>query len=89
MLQAVLWGVISGVVARSLLEGDKPGWLVTVAAGFGGCLAGFLVGHELLRMHEFHLFEPESLVPAATASAMILLAFRRVARASQRTGLFR
>ncbi len=89
MLQAVLWGVISGVVARSLLEGDKPGWLVTVAAGFGGCLGGFLVGHELLQMHEFHLFEPESLVPAVTASAMILLAFRRVARASQRTWLFR
>ncbi len=89
MLQAVLWGVISGVVARSLLPGDKPGWLVTVAAGFGGCLGGFLVSHELLQMHEFHLFAPESLLPAVTASAMILLAIRRVARASQRTWLFR
>jgi uncharacterized membrane protein YeaQ/YmgE (transglycosylase-associated protein family) len=89
MLQAVLWGIISGVVARSLLERDKPGWLVTVAAGFGGSVAGFLVGHELLRMHEFHLFEPESLVPAVAATAIILMLIRRVARASTRTWLFR
>ena len=89
MLQAVFWGVISGVVARSLLAGDKPGWLVTVPAGFGGCLAGFLVGHEVLRLHEFHLFQPESLVPAVTATAIILMVIRRVARASTRTWLFR
>jgi len=89
VLQAVLWGVISGVVARSLLRGDKPGLLLTVAAGFGGCLVGFAVGHELLRLHEFHLFQPESLVPAVMAAAIILIVIRRVARASQRTWLFR
>jgi len=89
VLAAVLWAVVAGVVARAVLGGDKPGPVLTIAAGFGGCLLGFLVAHELLRIHEFHLFKPESLIPAATASAMILLAVRRVTRASQRTWLFR
>lgn len=89
MLAAVLWAVASGVVARALLWGDKPGLPLTVAAGFGGCLLGFLVGHEVLQIHKFHLFTPESLIPAAMASAIILLAVRRVTRPSQRTWLFR
>jgi len=72
-----------------LLWGDKPGPLLTVVAGLGGCLAGFLVGHQVLQLHEFHLFAPESLMPAVVASVIILLVIRRVMRATQRTWLFR
>jgi len=76
VLEVLLWGAGSGLVARALLSGAKPGALATLLAGFCGCLLGFLVGHELLRIHDFHLFEPESLIPAVTASTIILMAIR-------------
>lgn len=93
MLEALLWSIGIGFVARSLLPWSRPelrpGPLITVAAGFGGCLLGFLVGHELLRNHEFHLFKPESLIPAVIFSAIILLAIRRALRSAQPSWRFR
>lgn len=76
MLEALLWSAGIGSAARFLLSGKKPGPLITLTAGTGGCLLGFLVGHELLRMHEFHLFEPESLIPATLSSVVLLLLAR-------------
>ena len=77
MLEAVLWSAGTGLAARALLAGTKPGLLVTLLAGVCGCVVGFLVGHELLRIHEFHLFQPESLIPAVAATAVILIAIRQ------------
>lgn len=89
MLEALLWAAVSGFVARAFLSRAKPGPVVTILAGLCGCLLAFLVSHELLQMHEFHLFEPDSLIPAVTASAMILVAIRRALASSQRARLFR
>lgn len=88
-MEVVLWGAGSGFIARWLLQGAKPGFVVTVGAGFGGCLLGFVVGHELLRIHEFHLFKPESLIPAVTASAILLVCIRRATSSSRSSSLFR
>jgi len=87
VLEALLWSIGIGFFARSLIPWPRPqpqpGPLITVAAGFAGCLLGFLVGHELLRNHDFHLFKPESLIPAVISSAIILIAVRRALRSSQ------
>lgn len=89
MLEALLWSAATGLAARVFLSGSKPGLLVTMLAGLGGCVLGFVVGHELLRIREFHLFEPDTLIPAITASVIILLLIRRSMHLSQRGWLFR
>lgn len=93
VLEALLWSIGIGFLARSLIPWSRPqprpGPLITVAAGFGGCLLGFVVGHELLQNHDFHLFKPESLIPAVIGSAIILIAIRRALRSSQPSWRFR
>lgn len=88
MLQALPWALASGFLARALLSGTKPGPLLTVLAGTGGCFIAFFVGHQLLSLHEFHLFKPESLIPAVIASVVILLAARRLLGLSRRRTIF-
>lgn len=83
-----MWGAGSGFAARFVLPDARLGVIVTVLAGLGGCLLAYGVAHELLRMHEFHLFEPESLLPAATGSLLLLVAFRRARRGADRRTLF-
>jgi len=93
VLEALLWSIGIGFLGRSLIPWSRPqprpGPLITVAAGFGGCLLGFVVGHELLQNHDFHLFKPESLIPAVIGSAIILIAIRRALRSSQPSWRFR
>lgn len=57
-------------------------------AGFGGSVIGFLVGHELLGLHEMHVFTPEGLLPACVAAAGLLLLTNRLRRAHQRKTIF-
>lgn len=88
MLEALLWSVGIGFTARFLLPGRQLGPLLTTAAGTGGCLLGYLVGHELLRNHELHLFEPESFIPALVGTAMLLVLARSALRDSSKRSLF-
>lgn len=88
MLDALLWGAASGFAARFLLSGSKPGPLMTMLAGFGGCFLGFLFGHEILRMHEFHLFVPETLIPAVLWSTVLLVLLRRAMKVGERHSIF-
>lgn len=88
MIAALAWGIAAGCIARAVLGGSKPGLLMTVAAGFGGSLLGFLVAHELLGLHEMHLFTPESLLPASAAALSLLLLASRLRRSHRRNTIF-
>lgn len=89
MAQTMLLVVLAGSLARGLLPGPKPGVVVTLVAGLSGSLLGYAVGHEVLGLHEFHLFVPESLIPAVICSLVILVVVRRIRRGSDRGWLFR
>ena len=88
MIAALAWGIAAGVLARVLLVKNKPGVLMTILAGFGGSLVGYLVAHELLGRHEMHLFAPESLLPASAAAFGLLVAASRLRRARRRRTIF-
>lgn len=87
MLEAFAWGAASGFLARWLIPGEHPAW-ITVLCGFGGCVLAFALGHQLFGFHELHLFRPESLLPAASASALLLLICRRARIASRSRTIF-
>lgn len=88
MIEALAWGVAAGFLARAVFGGAKPGVLMTLVAGFGGSLLGFLVAHELLGIHEMHLFKPEALLPASVGALFLLLVADRVRRATRRKTTF-
>jgi len=88
MIAALAWGLAAGCLARAVLGDHKPGVLMTVIAGLGGSVIGFLVMHELLGRHEMHLFAPESLLPASAAALGLLLAHNRLRRARRRKTIF-
>lgn len=89
MIEAVLLVVIAGGIARVLMPREKPSLIATAVAGVGGSLLGYLVGHEVLGLHDFHLFALESLLPAAGGSFLILAALRSSQRGGGRDRLFR
>ena len=82
MIAASVWGS-SGWTARARCSVSVRGVLVTLIAGFGGSMIGFLATHELLGIHEMHLFAPEGLLPASVGALMVLLAADRVRRAAR------
>lgn len=88
MLEALLWAALSGWFARLLLPRESAGMVLTLLCGLGGCLLGYAVGHEILRLHELHLFEPEGLLPAVGGSALLLLASRRSPWSHRRRTIF-
>ena len=88
MIAALVWGIAAGFLARAVFGGAKPGVLMTLLAGFGGSVLGFLVTHELLGIHEMHLFKPEGLLPASVAALVLLLAADRLRRATRRKTTF-
>ena len=88
MIAALVWGIAAGFLARAVFGGAKPGVLMTLVAGFGGSLLGYLVAHELLGLHEMHLFKPEGLLPASLGAFVLLLAADRVRRATRRKTTF-
>lgn len=88
MIAALAWGIAAGILARALFGGTKPGLLMTLVAGFAGSVLGFLVAHELLGMHEMHLFAPEGLMPASIGALVLLLVADRVRRATRRKTTF-
>lgn len=88
MIAVLIWGIAAGCIARAMLDRSKPGLLMTLIAGFGGSLLGFLVAHELLGLHEMHLFTPESLLPATAAALSLLLLAGRLRRAHRRNTIF-
>lgn len=88
MISALVWGIAAGFLARAVVGGAKPGVLITLVAGFGGSLIGFLVTHELLGIHEMHLFAPEGLLPASVGALVLLLLGARVRRATRHKTTF-
>lgn len=88
MIAALAWGITAGCIARAMFGGDKPGLLMTLIAGFGGSVLGFLVAHELLGLHQMHLFAPEGLLPASVAALGLLLLANRLRRAHRRNTIF-
>lgn len=62
--------------------------LVTLIAGFGGSVLGFLVTHELFGLHEMHPFAPEGLLPASVGALGVLFVVDRVRRATRRKTTF-
>ena len=88
MIPALVWGIAAGLLARAVLGGARPGVLITLIAGFGGSVIGFLVTHELLGIHEMHLFKPEGLLPASIGALVLLLVADRVRRATRHKTTF-
>lgn len=88
MIEALAWGVAAGLLARAMFGADKPGLLMTLLAGFGGSVLGFLLAHEVLGLHEMHLFAPEGLLPAGAAAGLLLLLGNRLRRAHRRRTIF-
>lgn len=88
MIAALAWGIAAGCLARALVGDDKPGVLATLLAGFGGSILAFFVTHQLLGLHEMHLFAPEALIPASAAAFALLLLGARLRRASRRKTIF-
>lgn len=88
MIAALVWGLAAGCLARALLGNDKPGPLLTLIAGLGGSVVGFLVAHELLGRHDMHLFSPEGLLPASAAALGLLLVSKRLRRTGRRKATF-
>lgn len=84
MIAALAWGIAAGCLARAAFRGDKPSLLVTLLAGFGGSVVGFLVAHEALGLHAMHLLAPEGLLPASAAALGLLLANSRLRGAKNR-----
>lgn len=78
-----MWGIAAGFLARAVFGGAKAGLLLTLAAGFGGSVLGFLIAHELLGIHEMHLFEPEGLPPPSIGALVLLLVPDRIRRAAR------
>ncbi|MDQ3677738.1 MAG: hypothetical protein M3401_13225 [Actinomycetota bacterium] len=89
MIAALAWGIAAGFLARAIVGGEKPSLPVTLLAGFAGSVIAFFVGHELLGLHEIHLFAPEGLLPASAAALGLLLAAGRLRRGGRRTMLGR
>jgi uncharacterized membrane protein YeaQ/YmgE (transglycosylase-associated protein family) len=88
MIAALVWGLAAGFLARAVLGGAKPGVLVTLLAGFGGSVIGYLVTHELLGIHEMHLFAPEGLLPASAGALVLLVVADRLRRAARHKTTF-
>lgn len=89
MIAAVAWGLAAGCLARAMLGDDKPGVVVTVIAGFAGCVLGYLVAHQLLGRHDMHLFAPAALLPSTVAAfGLLLMARNLLRRASRRKRIF-
>lgn len=87
MIAALAWGIAAGFLARAVVRGDKPGVLMTLIAGFGGSVIGYLVAHELLGVHEMHLFAPEGVLPASVG-ALVLLLGDRIRRSARHRSTF-
>ncbi|MDQ3723033.1 MAG: hypothetical protein M3376_08205 [Actinomycetota bacterium] len=68
MIAALALGITAGFLARAVFGGTEPGVLVALIAGFAGSVIGFLVTHDLLRIHEMRLFAPEGLLPASVGA---------------------
>lgn len=88
VIAALVWGVAAGFLARAAFGAAKPGVPITLVAGFGGSVLGFLVTHELLGLHEMHLFAPEGLLPAAIGALVLLLVAGRLRRAARHKTTF-
>ena len=88
MIAALAWGIAAGCLARAFVGSDKPGVLVTLLAGLGGSVLGYVVAHELLGRHDMHLFAPEGLLPATVAAFALLAARNRLRRAYRRKTIF-
>lgn len=88
MIAALVWGIAAGFLARVCFGGAKPGVLMTLVAGFGGSILGFLVAHELLGIHEIHLFEPEGFLPASVGALVLLLVADRIRRGARHKTMF-
>lgn len=88
MLEALFWAAASGWLARFALPRETAGPLVTLLCGIGGSALGYTVSHGILRLHEWHLFDPESLLPGALGSLVLLLVVRRLRFSDRRRTLF-
>lgn len=88
MIAALVWGIAAGFLARAVFGGARPGVVVTLIAGFGGSVIGFLVAHELFKIHEMHLFAPEGLLPATVGALVVMLIADRVRRAARHKTTF-
>lgn len=89
MIAALTWGIAAGFLARAMFCGAKPGVLLTLGAGFGGSVLGFLVAHQLFGLHDMHLFAPEGLLPASVGALVLLLVAARVRRVARHKARFR
>lgn len=88
VIAALVWGIAAGFLARAVFGSASPGVLVTLIAGFGGSVLGFLVTHELFGIHEMHLFAPEGLLPASVGALVLLFVADRVRRAARHKTTF-
>lgn len=77
--EGLIYALVAGVLARAVLGHHRPGVAVAVMAGVFGTLAGAPVAHAVSGDHEFHAFQPESLI-AGFGGAIVLLVFYRVVR---------
>ncbi len=77
---ALLWigfGVVVGLIARSLLPGEEPkGALGTVVLGVGGSCVGLFLFSLLWRSERFNPIGPVGFFVSVFAAMGILLAFR-------------
>ena len=77
---ALLWigfGVVVGLIARSLLPGEEPkGTLGTVVIGIGGSSVGLLLFSSLWRSEQFNPIGPMGFFVSVLAAMGTLLAFR-------------
>ena len=77
---ALLWigfGVVVGLIARSLLPGEEPkGTFGTIVLGVGGSSVGLFLFSLLWRSERFNPIGPMGLFVSVLAAMGILLAFR-------------
>ena len=76
----IVIGLVAGVLAKSIVPGDKrepQGFLYTTLLGIGGSvLVGFLL-HDVLRWHTGgHLIG--TIIGATIGAVILILAFRRI-----------
>ena len=77
---ALLWigfGVVVGLIARSLLPGEEPkGALGTVALGIGGSCVGLFLFSTIWRAEHFNPIGPLGFFVSVLTAMGILLTFR-------------